>query len=184
MLRDEILYYGFIASLSVATNILMYLRNKALGPILAPLAVTLSALMVFHMVINLRSAAREPLAMGEEGEEEEEPISMQEILASTRVREPLHPSNNPQPAPRADPADPPVVSEHSSARDSIETSSSLSRTVNFRDFQLRHRRNRRQAHATDEAAIEESRTEARQVLVDQIERPELARMQGDTRRTA
>ncbi|GAA5976244.1 hypothetical protein JCM5350_001393 [Sporobolomyces pararoseus] len=78
LLRDEIMYYGLVTSLTLATNILMYIDNEALGPILAPLSLTLSAVLVFHLILNLRSVDRYPHQASAEA-----PITVEELLART-----------------------------------------------------------------------------------------------------
>ncbi|GAA5948281.1 hypothetical protein JCM3765_001350 [Sporobolomyces pararoseus] len=90
LLRDEIMYYGLITSLTVATNILMYIDNQALGPILAPLALTLSGVLVFHLVLNLRAVDRYPYRPSAEA-----PITVEELLA--RTHEPPRAPQDPRP---------------------------------------------------------------------------------------
>ncbi|GAA6019671.1 hypothetical protein JCM11491_004875 [Sporobolomyces phaffii] len=105
ILRDEILaspaYYGLISSLTVATpipeddtlkprvrsstsrppsNVLLYVGSPALGPILAPLSLTLSPVLVFHLVLNLRSVSRYPYHSSQEAA-----IPIEDVLASTYV---------------------------------------------------------------------------------------------------
>ncbi|GAA5948326.1 hypothetical protein JCM3765_001373 [Sporobolomyces pararoseus] len=94
LLRDEIMYYGLVTSLTVATNILMYSSNRALGTIMVPLTLTLSPVLVFHLALNLRSVDRYPHRTAEE-----EPIPMEELLGTIR-EPPVHP---PQTAPLTPP---------------------------------------------------------------------------------
>ncbi|GAA5869303.1 hypothetical protein JCM16303_000422 [Sporobolomyces ruberrimus] len=74
LLRDEILYYSLISTMVVATNVLMYQKNQALGPILAPFTIVLS----FHLTLNLRGISVNPIRTSEE-----QPVPMEEILART-----------------------------------------------------------------------------------------------------
>ncbi|GAA5948274.1 hypothetical protein JCM3765_001347 [Sporobolomyces pararoseus] len=78
ILRDEILYYGVVALLRIATNVLMHTKNEFLGSIMAPLTLTLSPVIVFHTVLNVRSVIYNPQSTSQEA-----PISMREILAAT-----------------------------------------------------------------------------------------------------
>ncbi|GAA6060343.1 hypothetical protein JCM10212_000440 [Sporobolomyces blumeae] len=57
ILRDEVMYYGLVLAIDTATTILTFQKSDTLGPIMAPLAVTLASVLVSHLVLNLRAVA-------------------------------------------------------------------------------------------------------------------------------
>ncbi|GAA5948343.1 hypothetical protein JCM3765_001379 [Sporobolomyces pararoseus] len=72
------LYYGVITALSLTLHLLNFLEQNTLASVMVPLALTLPPVLVFHLVLNLRSIAQSPIT----SEREFEPILMEDLLAT------------------------------------------------------------------------------------------------------